>query len=87
MEGTSKKPVLDKPLADLKETSGAEKGTLLLRLDSASSPSSPEGYTLEIKNGYVTINSKGTGRTILRSANFITVAGRCKRSEHQHSRL
>lgn len=59
LEGTSKKPVLDKPLADLKEISGAEKGTLLLRLDSASSPSSPEGYTLEIKNGYVTINSKG----------------------------
>jgi N-acetyl-beta-hexosaminidase len=59
LEGTNKKPVLDRPLEDLKEISAAAKGTLLLKIDNGSSPSSPEGYTLEIKNGYVTINSKG----------------------------
>ena len=58
LEGTDKKPVLDQTLDVLKSTNAAGKGTLVFKLDSSSSPSSPEGYSLEIKNGYVNITAR-----------------------------
>ena len=58
LEGLDKKPVLDEPLNSLKEVSAAKKGTLVLKIDVTVSASSPEGYTLIIKNGYVTITAK-----------------------------
>lgn len=58
LEGTDVKPILDKQLDNLKEASASGKGTLVLRLDSTSSPASPEGYTLEIRNGHVIITAQ-----------------------------
>jgi hexosaminidase len=58
LDGLDKKPVLDEPLNTLKETSAAVKGTLVLKIDGSASSPSPEGYTLNIKNGYVTITAK-----------------------------
>jgi hexosaminidase len=58
LEGVDKKPVLDEPLNSLKDISAAGKGTLVLKIDGSASSPSPEGYTLDIKNGYVTITAK-----------------------------
>ena len=58
LEGTTTKPVLDEPLNNLKETTASGKGSLVLKIDSNNASASAEGYTLEIKNGYVTITSK-----------------------------
>ena len=58
LEGTDKKPVLDESLNILKVTSAKGKGTVVFKLDSASSPDSPEGYILEIRNGYVNITAR-----------------------------
>lgn len=59
LEGAATKPVLDQSLSYLKEKSAPGKGTLVLKIDSNASPSSLEGYVLEIKNGYVTIGARG----------------------------
>jgi hypothetical protein len=58
LEGADKKPVLDESLNRLKEVSAAGKGTLVLKIDGSISSTSPESYTLNIKNGYVTITAK-----------------------------
>jgi hexosaminidase len=58
LEGVEKKPVLDEPLNSLKEVPAVEKGTLVLKIDGSDSATSREGYTLSIKNGYVTITAK-----------------------------
>ena len=58
LEGLDKKPVLDEPLNNLKENSAAEKGTLVLKIGAPQSATSDEAYTLEVKNGYVTITAK-----------------------------
>lgn len=58
LEGIDEKPVLDEPLNSLKIISAAGKGTLVFRIDTSVFSSSPEGYSLNIKNGYVTITAK-----------------------------
>lgn len=51
------KPVLDDVFSNLKETGKKAAGTIVFRIDN-NATSSPEGYILEIKNGYVTISAK-----------------------------
>ena len=58
LDGLNSQPILDEPLNSLKEVSAIKKGTLVLKIDASYSSSSTEAYTLDIKNGYVTITAK-----------------------------
>jgi hexosaminidase len=59
IENGANKPVLDESLGHLGEAKSSATGSLTFKIDQKSSPASEEGYVLEIKNGYVTITSKG----------------------------
>lgn len=58
LEGLDKRPILNESLSNLKDVSTEGKGTLVLKIDNSSSSASREAYTLDIKNGYVTITAK-----------------------------
>jgi len=60
LEGTVRRPVLDKPLDGLPFTASPGKGVLTLALKNDDKlPSSPEGYEMLIRDSQVIISSKG----------------------------
>jgi hypothetical protein len=60
LEGIAKRPVMDQPLFGLPLRSASGKGVLTLSLSKNKElPSSEEGYILEVKNGQITISSRG----------------------------
>lgn len=59
LEEGAKKPVSDPVIGELKESTQAGKGTIVFKIDSVKAFTSPEGYILDINNGYVTITARG----------------------------